>query len=200
MKVCVVGAGAIGTFLGVHLAKSGCEVAALARGRTLAAVRAAGLRLQQDGALLTAPVRAAEDAAALGRQDLVVVAVKGPSLPAAAALVSPLLGPDTVVLPAMNGVPWWFFHGLGGAHEGRSAFSARRARARQRSGPGRPRSVSGAMGANLNDNGGRDRVGSGQRPIQAYSGPGSPRRGPATEAWPGQGSPGHPHRYPARGR
>jgi len=118
VKVCVVGAGAIGTFLGVHLAKSGCEVSALARGRTLAAVRAAGLRLQQDGALLTAPVRAAEDAAALGRQDLVVIAVKGPSLPAAAALVSPLLGPDTVVLPAMNGVPWWFFHGLGGAHEG----------------------------------------------------------------------------------
>jgi 2-dehydropantoate 2-reductase len=63
-------------------------------------------------------VRAAEDAAALGRQDLVVVAVKGPSLPAAAALVSPLLGPDTVVLPAMNGVPWWFFYGLGGAHDG----------------------------------------------------------------------------------
>jgi len=118
VKVCLVGAGAIGTFLGVHLAKSGCEVSALARGRTLAAVRAAGLRLQQDGALLTAPVRAAEDAAALGRQDLVVVAVKGPSLPAAAALVPPLLGPDTVVLPAMNGVPWWFFHGLGGAHEG----------------------------------------------------------------------------------
>jgi 2-dehydropantoate 2-reductase len=63
-------------------------------------------------------VRAAADAAALGRQDLVVVAVKGPSLPAACALVSPLLGPDTVVLPAMNGVPWWFFHGLGGAHDG----------------------------------------------------------------------------------
>jgi len=118
VKVCLVGAGAIGTFLGVHLAKSGSEVSALARGRTLAAVRAAGLRLQQDGALLTAPVRAAEDAAALGRQDLVVVAVKGPSLPAAAALVPPLLGLDTVVLPAMNGVPWWFFHGLGGAHEG----------------------------------------------------------------------------------
>jgi len=118
VKVCVVGAGAIGTFLGVHLAKSGCEVSALARGRTLAAVRAAGLRLQQDGALLTAPVRTAEDGAALGRQDLVVVAVKGPSLPGAAALVSPLLGPDTVVLPAMNGVPWWFFHGLGGAHDG----------------------------------------------------------------------------------
>ena len=118
MKVCVVGAGAIGTFLGVHLARSGCEVSAVARGQTAAALRTYGLRLQQGGAVLAAPVRAAEEATALGRQDLVVLAVKGPSLPGAAALVSPLLGPDTVVLPAMNGVPWWFFHGLGGAHEG----------------------------------------------------------------------------------
>ena len=118
MKVCVVGAGAIGTFLGVHLARSGCEVSAVARGQTAAALRTHGLRLQQGGAVLAAPVRAAEEASALGRQDLVVVAVKGPSLPAAAAHVGPLLGPETVVLPAMNGVPWWFFYGLGGSHEG----------------------------------------------------------------------------------
>ncbi|HWP73133.1 MAG TPA: 2-dehydropantoate 2-reductase N-terminal domain-containing protein, partial [Methylomirabilota bacterium] len=103
MKVCVVGAGAVGTFLGVHLARSGCEVSAVARGQTAAALRTHGLRLQQDGALLAAPVRAAEEASALGRQDLVVVAVKGPSLPAAAAHVGPLLGPETMVLPAMNG-------------------------------------------------------------------------------------------------
>lgn len=118
MKVCVVGAGAVGTFLGVHLARSGCEVSAVARGQTAAALRTHGLRLQQGGAVLAAPVRAAEEASALGRQDLVVVAVKGPSLPAAAAHVGPLLGPETVVLPAMNGVPWWFFYGLGGSHEG----------------------------------------------------------------------------------
>ena len=60
MKVCVVGAGAVGTFLGVHLARSGCEVSAVARGQTAAALRTHGLRLQEDGAVLAAPVRAAE--------------------------------------------------------------------------------------------------------------------------------------------
>ncbi|MFI5377091.1 MAG: 2-dehydropantoate 2-reductase [Candidatus Rokuibacteriota bacterium] len=118
MKVCVVGAGAIGTFLGTHLARIGAEVSALARGATATALRAHGLRLEEGGATLTAPVRVVEDTRALGAQDLVVVAVKGPALPAVASQVGPLLGPETVVLPAMNGVPWWFFHGLGGSHEG----------------------------------------------------------------------------------
>lgn len=118
MKVCVVGAGAIGTFLGTHLARTGAEVSALARGSTAVALRAHGFRLEEGGATLTAPVRVAEDTRALGAQDLVVVAVKGPSLPAVAPQVGPLLGPETLVLPAMNGVPWWFFHGLGGPHEG----------------------------------------------------------------------------------
>ena len=118
MKVCVVGAGAIGIFLGTHLARAGAEVSALARGATAAALRAHGLRLEEGGATLAAPVRVAEDSRALGAQDLVVLAVKGPSLPAVAPQVGPLLGGETVVLPAMNGVPWWFFHGLGGPHEG----------------------------------------------------------------------------------
>jgi len=118
VKVCVVGAGAIGTFLGTHLARTGAEVSALARGATAAALRAHGFRLEEGGATLTAPVRVAEDTRALGAQDLVVVAVKGPSLPAVAPQVGPLLGAETIVLPAMNGVPWWFFHGLGGPHEG----------------------------------------------------------------------------------
>jgi 2-dehydropantoate 2-reductase len=117
VKVCVVGAGAIGTFLGTHLARTGAEVSALARGATAAALRAHGFRLEEGGATLTAPVRVAEATRALGAQDLVVVAVKGPSLPAVAPQVGPLLGPETLVLPAMNGVPWWFFHGLGGPHE-----------------------------------------------------------------------------------
>ena len=117
-RICVVGAGAVGTFLGVHLAREGAEVSALARGRTAAALRAHGFRLEENGAVLTAPVRVAEDTGALGPQDLVVLAVKGPALPALAASVRPLLGPDTVVLTAMNGVPWWFFHGLGGPHDG----------------------------------------------------------------------------------
>jgi len=118
VRVCLVGAGAIGTFLGTHLARIGAEVSALARGATAAALRAHGLRFEAGGETLTAPVRVVEDTRALGAQDLVVVAVKGPALPAVAPQVGPLLGPETIVLPAMNGVPWWFFHGLGGSHEG----------------------------------------------------------------------------------
>jgi 2-dehydropantoate 2-reductase len=119
VKVCVVGAGAIGTFIGAHLARTGCAMSALARGATAAALRAYGFRFQQDGATLTAPVRVAETASALGEQDLVVVAVKAPAFAAVADdSVATLLGPETTVLPAMNGVPWWFFHGLGGPHEG----------------------------------------------------------------------------------
>ena len=118
MKVCVVGAGAIGTFIGLHLARTGCEMSALARGATAAALRAHGFRFQQSGALLTVPVRVEESASALGPHDLVVVTVKTPALPAVAGSIAALLGPETTVLPAMNGVPWWFFHGLGGPHEG----------------------------------------------------------------------------------
>ena len=117
-RVCVVGAGAIGTFIGIGLARSGSEVSALARGRTAAALRAHGFRFEENGALLAEPVRVEEDTAALGPHDLVVIAVKGPSLPGLAPQIRPLLGPDTVVFTAMNGVPWWFFHGLGGPHDG----------------------------------------------------------------------------------
>ena len=109
MKVCIYGVGAIGGFIGTRLARTGdCQVSAVARGDTLAALRAHGLRLRQGGELLSAPVTASDDPAALGPQDLVVLAVKGPALGAVAARIAPLLGPRTVVLPAMNGVPWWF--------------------------------------------------------------------------------------------
>ena len=121
--VAIVGAGAIGTFLGAYLARSGSDVSALARGKTAAALRAHGFRFEEGGAMLTAPVRVAEEPAALGPQELVVLAVKGPSLPDLAPSIRPLLGPDTVVLAAMNGVPWWFFHGLGGPHEGAAVRS-----------------------------------------------------------------------------
>ncbi len=108
MKVCIYGVGAIGGFIGTRLALAGgCQVSAVARGATLAALQQHGLRLRQGGALLAAPVQASADPAALGPQDLVVVAVKGPALGAVAAAIGPLLGPQTLVLPAMNGVPWW---------------------------------------------------------------------------------------------
>ncbi len=113
MRVCIVGAGAIGGFIGTRLAATGqAEVCALARGATLMALRQHGWRLNIGGGLLQAPARASDQAAELGVQDLVIIAVKGPALTAVAPNIASLLGPHTVVLPAMNGVPWWFCHGL----------------------------------------------------------------------------------------
>jgi 2-dehydropantoate 2-reductase len=113
MKICIVGAGAIGTLIGARLAHGGQhEVSALARGATLASLQTHGWRLQQAGATLQAPVRASDDAAALGVQDLVVLAVKGPALADVAPTIAPLLGAATIVLPAVNGVPWWFARNL----------------------------------------------------------------------------------------
>jgi 2-dehydropantoate 2-reductase len=118
-SVCVVGAGAIGTLLGARLAAAGTPTSALARGATLAAVREHGWRLRTADGELAAPVAAAsDDAAALGPHDVVVVAVKAPSLVRLAPALRPLLGEGTVVVPAMNGVPWWFFDGIGGPHDG----------------------------------------------------------------------------------
>jgi 2-dehydropantoate 2-reductase len=122
-RVAIVGAGAIGGWIGVHLALAGCELSVLARGDTLASLHRDGLRLHSGGATLTAPVRSANDAAALGAQDLVVIAVKAPSLAAVAPQVATLIGPDTVVLTAMNGVPWWFLDGFGGALRGTTLSS-----------------------------------------------------------------------------
>jgi 2-dehydropantoate 2-reductase len=118
MRVCIVGAGAIGSFLGAHLSLRSSEVAALARGATAAALRAHGFRLEQAGELVTAPVRVVEDTAGLGEQDLVVLAVKGPSLTQVAEKIPPLLGRETMVLTAMNGVPWWFFQDARGPYGG----------------------------------------------------------------------------------
>ncbi len=122
VKVCIVGAGAIGGWLGAYLGHAlGDEVrlSALARGATLAALRAQGLRLETPaGELLSVPLRASDRPEELGPQDLVVVAVKGPALASVAPAVAALLGPETRVLVAMNGVPWWFFDGLAGPCQG----------------------------------------------------------------------------------
>ena len=115
MKVCIIGAGAIGGFIGTRLAASGsCEVSALARGATLQALREHGWRLRMADTLVKAPARVASDAAELGVQDLVIIAVKGQALTTVAQVLSPLLGPHTLVMPAMNGVPWWFCAGQPG--------------------------------------------------------------------------------------
>jgi 2-dehydropantoate 2-reductase len=114
LKVCVVGAGAIGGFLGTRLAlDANTRVSALARGATLAALRAHGWRLQENAALTRAPLAlASDDPRELGPQQLVIIAVKSPALPALAPALAPLLDADTVVVPAMNGVPWWFGSGI----------------------------------------------------------------------------------------
>ena len=118
MKLCIYGAGAIGGFIGTRLAARGQAVSAVARGATAQALRTHGWRLQLADGLVSAPASVAEDAAILGPQDLVVVAVKAHSLASVARGIAPLLGPDTVVLTAMNGVPWWFFDRFGGAQAG----------------------------------------------------------------------------------
>ena len=118
MKACIYGAGAIGGWIGVRLARAGCEVSVVARNATLDALQLHGLRLDEDGGTVPAPVRASSSPAELGVQDLVVVAVKAPAMAEVARAIGPLLGPKTIVLTAMNGVPWWFFEGFGGALAG----------------------------------------------------------------------------------
>ncbi len=113
-RVCIYGAGAIGGWIGARLAGAGCQVSVVARGATLDALQRHGLRCQSGPAETTATVRASSDPAELGVQDLVVIAVKAPALPEVARRIGPLIGPDTVVLTAMNGVPWWFFQDFGG--------------------------------------------------------------------------------------
>jgi 2-dehydropantoate 2-reductase len=108
MKIAVVGLGAVGGLIAARLARAGHAVSALARGDTLARVRADGLQVESARGSFTVSLAATDDAAALGRQDLVVIAVKAPALAAAAEAMAPLVGADTVLLPAMNGVPWWF--------------------------------------------------------------------------------------------
>jgi 2-dehydropantoate 2-reductase len=119
-KIAIVGAGAIGGWMGVHLARQGAQLSVLARGDTLAALQHNGLRLHQGGELHSVVVMAANDAAVLGVQDLVVISVKAPAMASVAAQVGPLIGPNTVVLTAMNGVPWWFLQGFGGPVAGRA--------------------------------------------------------------------------------
>jgi 2-dehydropantoate 2-reductase len=108
LKITVVGLGAVGGLIAAKLALAGHEVSALARGTNLKAVREQGLRLRMDGTEQTATIAASDDARSLGTQELVVIALKGQALPDITPTLAPLIGPDTLVLPAMNGVPWWF--------------------------------------------------------------------------------------------
>ena len=118
MKACIYGAGAIGGWIGSGLARAGCSLSVVARGATLQALQTDGLRLERGGHTEAVPVQASASPAALGVQDLVVIAVKAPALLEVARHIAPLIGPQTRVLTAMNGVPWWFLQGFGGALAG----------------------------------------------------------------------------------
>src|SRR5690606_4522484 len=111
-SICIVGLGAVGGTLGARLAASGIEVSALARGETLRAVGANGLSLRDGERELRVPVRVAAPAAELGPQPWLPAHPKSAALPALAPALGPLVGPDTRIVSMMNGVPWWFGHGL----------------------------------------------------------------------------------------
>ena len=119
MKICIYGAGAIGLLVGARLAATGRhEASAVARGATLAALAEHGFRVETPDGPIAGRAQVAEDPAALGVQDVVVVAVKAPALADVARRIAPLLGPQTIVLPDLIGVPWWFCLGLAGPAAG----------------------------------------------------------------------------------
>jgi 2-dehydropantoate 2-reductase len=116
MKICIYGAGAIGGLLGAKLALSGQDVTLIARGPHMAAMKEKGLRLQIDGQELTAHPKVTDDPAKAGPQDYVIVTLKAHSVAPVAKAMQPLLGPETAVVTAMNGIPWWYFHAHPGPH------------------------------------------------------------------------------------
>jgi 2-dehydropantoate 2-reductase len=118
VKICVVGAGAIGGLFAAKLALAGEEVTAIVRGANLAAIREHGLRLLMDGEEQVARIRATDHTVEAGPQDVVILGMKAHQLGAFVADLAPLLGPDTAVVTAQNGIPWWYFMRHGGPHEG----------------------------------------------------------------------------------
>lgn len=119
MKICIVGAGAIGGYLGVMLARAGEDVTMIARGSNLAAIRANGLKLiMDDGSEYVQRVAATDDMREAGPHDVVIVSLKAHVLPDVAPAMQALSGPDTMLVTAQNGIPWWYFHRYGGELEG----------------------------------------------------------------------------------
>ena len=118
MKFAIVGAGAIGGFLGAKLALSGNPVTLIARGPHLKAIQEHGVRVRSPDGDLEARPSATDDFWAVGPVDYVFLTVKAHGLPEVAPKLAPLLGPDTAVLPAQNGVPWWYFQRHGGPWDG----------------------------------------------------------------------------------
>ena len=123
MRVCIFGAGAIGGFIGARLALAGESVSLVARGPHLEAIRAHGLTLRSDGEEATVRVAASDNAAELGVQDFVIVALKAHSVPAVVDDIKALCDDSTAIVTAVNGVPWWYFHAFGGDYDGHQLTS-----------------------------------------------------------------------------
>ncbi len=124
MKICIFGAGAIGGLMAAKLAAKGeADVTVIARGPHLAAMQANGLKLISGGEEMVVHPRCVATAEEAGPQDYVVVTLKAHSLPAAARQMQPLLGPETAIVSAVNGIPWWYFHKLPGPYEDRRVAS-----------------------------------------------------------------------------
>lgn len=118
MKICIYGAGAIGGYLGVMLARAGQDVSMIARGAHLAAMREHGATLLMGEQRLTAQPRCTDDPSELGPQDYVIICLKAHSVPDQVERIRTLLGPDTAVVIAVNGIPYWYFHRHGGELDG----------------------------------------------------------------------------------
>ncbi|MGQ4273590.1 2-dehydropantoate 2-reductase [Terrihabitans sp. B22-R8] len=123
MKICVYGAGAIGGYMGVQLARAGAEVSLVARGAHLEAMKKNGLKLLIDGEERVEHLNCTDDPKELGPQDYVIIALKAHSVPNVVDSMQPLLGNDTSIVTAVNGVPYWYFYKFGGALEGRTLES-----------------------------------------------------------------------------
>ena len=122
--ICIFGAGAIGGYVGARLAMKGeAEVSLVARGPHLAAMKSHGLVLKQAGETHTVHPKVTGDPSELGPQDYIILTLKAHAVAGVIDQMQPLIGPHTAILFAQNGIPWWYFHGLGGPHQGRTLES-----------------------------------------------------------------------------
>ena len=118
MKICIFGAGAIGGYMGVKLAQVGTDVSLVARGPHLEAMKKNGLRLIEGESDVTVPVTASENPKDLGFQDYLIITLKAHSVPSIIEKVRPLVNAKTTIVSGVNGIPWWYFHKIGGEFEG----------------------------------------------------------------------------------
>lgn len=123
MKLCIIGAGAMGCQIGGLVQRAGHDVTFIARGRQLEALQIRGLSLTTANDRWSGPVRAVATPQEAGMQDAILLCTKAYQLPDVAPMVTPMLGEQTIVVPAVNGIPWWYFYQQGGAFDGRELAS-----------------------------------------------------------------------------